>query len=82
MEQKNKINEKKQNLQKLKNIEDEEDEDEPEWANDNAENYKYTKIEFKARINLFVQNSLNKYNIFMLNHDKNYMTELVSFIEI
>ena len=47
-EQKNKINEKKQNLQILKNIEDEEYEDEPEWANDNVEDYNNTKIEFKA----------------------------------
>ena len=47
-EQKNKIDEKKQNLKILKNIEDEEDEDEPEWANDNVEDYNNTKIEFKA----------------------------------
>ena len=32
----------------MKNIEDEEDEDEPEWANDNVEDYNNTKIEFKA----------------------------------
>ena len=48
IEQKNKINEKKQNLKLLKNTEDEEDEDEPEWANDNVEDYNNTKIEFKA----------------------------------
>ena len=47
-EQKNKINEIKQNLQILKNIEDEEYEDEPEWANDNVEDYNNTKIEFKV----------------------------------
>ena len=41
---------KKQNLQILKNIEDEEDEDEPEWANNNIEDYKYTKIEFKVEL--------------------------------
>ena len=48
IEQKDKINEKKQNLKLLKNKEDEEDEDEPEWANDNVESYNNKKIEFKA----------------------------------
>jgi kynureninase len=32
----------------LKNIEDEEDEIEPEWADDNVENYNNIEIEFKA----------------------------------
>ena len=47
-QQKNKINEKKQNSKILKNIEDEEDEVEPEWADDNVENYNNIDIEFKA----------------------------------
>ena len=64
MEQKNKINEKKQNLQTLKNIEDEEDEDEPKWANDNIEEYNNIKIEFKAIPN-------NKSNNIYDNYKKN-----------
>ena len=48
IEPKNKINDKKPNLKIKNNIEDEEEEDEPEWANDNVENYNKTKIEFKA----------------------------------
>ena len=64
MEQKNIINEKKQNLQTLKNIEDEEDEDEPKWANDNIEEYNNIKIEFKAIPN-------NKSNNIYDNYKKN-----------
>ena len=47
-EQKFEINEKKQYSNNWKNIEDEDDEEEPEWANDNVEDYDKIKIEFKA----------------------------------
>ena len=44
-EQEFKTNEK---INYLKNIEDEEDEEDPEWANDNVDDYNNKKIEFKA----------------------------------
>ena len=42
------LNEKNNNINNPNNLEDEDDEEEPEWANDNVEDYINTKIEFKA----------------------------------
>ena len=47
-ENQNKINEKNDYMNNFINLEDEDDEEQPEWANDNVEDYTNTKIEFKA----------------------------------
>ena len=47
-QQNNKINDKKPQLAEDKYSKNEDDEDEPEWRNDNVEEYKNTKIEFQA----------------------------------
>ena len=47
-EQDFKTNENKNHFHNLKSLEDEEEEEDPEWANDNVEDYSNTKIEFKA----------------------------------
>ena len=47
-EQNNKINDGNPLLYEGKNLEDEDDEEEPEWANDNVEQFNNKKIEFQA----------------------------------
>ena len=59
IEQKDNVDEKKEELNIWKNIDKDDNEDEPEWANDNVENYNNTKIEFKA-IPKFIEDKMNK----------------------
>ena len=59
IEQKDKVKERKQDLNIKKSLKEEDDEEEPEWANDNVENYNNIKIEFKA-IPKFIEDKMNE----------------------
>ena len=58
-EQKDKVNKREQDLNIKKSLEEDDDEEEPEWANDNVENYNNIKIEFKA-IPKFIEDKMNE----------------------
>ena len=59
IELKDKINEKNQDLNMKKKIDQDDDEEEPEWANDNVEDYNNTKIEFKP-IPKFIEDKMKE----------------------
>ena len=63
------LNEKKNNINYPNNLENEDDEEEPEWANDNVEDYINTKIEFKA-IPKSIEDKMTK-ELGMVNEDMN-----------
>ena len=70
------LNEKNNNINHPNNLEDEDDEEEPEWANDNVEDYINTKIEFKA-IPKSIEDKMTK-DLGMVKEDMNKI-ELAKF---